>query len=82
MTPDKSLIDIKEFEHSMFRTPDLYFGYKFAQNRNQLGSEEGFQPGKTTSYLEPTNIELHKFYSVEIGKIMKIVWNYLQIQVL
>jgi hypothetical protein len=40
----------------------LYFGYKFAQNRNQLGSDEGFQPGKTISYSEPDNIDLHKFY--------------------
>jgi len=60
----KSLVNIKEFEHSMFRTPELYFGYKFAQNRNQLGSEEGFQPGKTISYSEPANIELHKFYLI------------------
>ena len=62
MTSNVSLVDIEEFEHSMFRTPELYFGYKFAQNRNQLGSEEGFQPGKTISYSEPDNIDLHKFY--------------------
>lgn len=62
------LVDIKEFEHSMFRTPELYFGYKFAQNRNQLGSEEGFQPEKTVSYSEPTNMELHKFYPVGYWK--------------
>ncbi|MCP2506217.1 MAG: redoxin family protein, partial [Nitrosopumilus sp.] len=35
-----SLVSIEEFEHTLFRTPELYFGYKFAQNRNQLGSEE------------------------------------------
>jgi len=64
MPSKESLVDIKEFEHSMFRTPELYFGYKFAQNRNQLGSDEGFQPGKTISYSEPTNIELHKFYPI------------------
>ncbi|MGY5144100.1 MAG: redoxin family protein [Candidatus Nitrosopumilus sp. bin_32a] len=59
-----SLVDVEEFQHSLFRTPELYFGYKFAQNRNQLGSEEGFQPGKTISYLEPENIDLHKFYPI------------------
>jgi thiol-disulfide isomerase/thioredoxin len=59
-----TLVDIEEFQHSVFRTPELYFGYKFAQNRNQLGSEEGFQPGKTISYSEPENIALHKFYPV------------------
>ena len=57
-----SLVDIDAFEHSMFRSPELYFGYKFAQNRNQLGSEEGFQPGKTVTYLESEKVDLHKFY--------------------
>ena len=64
MASANSLVDIEEFEHSMFRTPELYFGYKFAQNRNQLGSEEGFQPGKTISYSEPSSIDLHKFYPI------------------
>ena len=64
MASATSLVDIEEFEHSMFRTPELYFGYKFVQNRNQLGSEEGFQPGRTISYSEPENIDLHKFYPV------------------
>ena len=64
MASADSLVDIDEFEHSMFRTPELYFGYKFAQNRNQLGSEEGFQPGKTISYSEPSSIDLHKFYPI------------------
>jgi thiol-disulfide isomerase/thioredoxin len=64
MDSTSSLVDIEEFQHSMFRTPELYFGYKFAQNRNQLGSEEGFQPGKTISYSEPDSIDLNKFYPV------------------
>jgi thiol-disulfide isomerase/thioredoxin len=59
-----SLVDIEEFEHSVFRTPELYFGYKFAQNRNQLGSQEGFQPGRTVTYSEPSSNELHKFYPI------------------
>ncbi|WP_299292360.1 redoxin family protein [Nitrosopumilus sp.] len=59
-----SLVDIEEFEHSLFRTPELYFGYKFAQNRNQLGSEEGFQPGQIVTYSEPDKINLHNFYPV------------------
>ena len=46
MASAATLVDIDEFEHSMFKTPELYFGYKFAQNRNQLGSEEGFKPEK------------------------------------
>ena len=59
-----SLVEIKEFEHSLFRTPELYFGHYFAQNRNQLGSEEGFQPGKTVTYSEPDKINLHNFYPI------------------
>ena len=58
------LVDIKEFEHSSFRTPELYFGYKFAQGRNQLGSNEGFNQEKIIDYLEPKKIDLHKFYMV------------------
>jgi len=57
-----SLVDIDEFEHSLFRTPELYFGYKFAQNRNQLGSEEGFKLGQTVTYLKSDKTDLHKFY--------------------
>ena len=64
ITPEKSLVDIKEFEHANFRTPELYFGYKFAQGRNQLGSDEGFHPNQITTYSEPKKIELHKFYPV------------------
>ena len=59
-----SLVDIDEFEHSLFRTPELYFGHYFAQNRNQLGSQEGFQPGQTVTYSEPDKIDLHKFYLI------------------
>ena len=60
----KQLVSIEEFEHTLFRTPELYFGYKFAQNRNQLGSDEGFQPEKIVKYNEPNNIELNKFYPI------------------
>ena len=37
----EELVEIDEFQHSSFRTPELYFGYKFAQGRNQLGNDEG-----------------------------------------
>jgi len=62
MASAASLVDIEEFEHTMFRSPELYLGYKFAQNRNQLGSEEGFQPGKIVTYSESDKVDLHKFY--------------------
>ncbi|MFQ5782565.1 MAG: redoxin family protein [Nitrosopumilus sp.] len=61
-TSNASLVDIKAFEHTMFRTPELYFGYKLAENRNQLGSDEGFQPEKIVTYSDPETIDLHKFY--------------------
>ena len=64
ISPAVSLVPLEEFEHTLFRTPELYFGYKFAQNRNQLGSQEGFQPGRTVTYAEPINIELNKFYPI------------------
>ena len=61
---ENKLVTIEEFEHTLFRTPELYFGYKFAQNRNQLGSNEGFQPERIVKYSEPNNIELNKFYPI------------------
>ena len=61
---ENKLVSIEEFEHTLFRTPELYFGYKFAQNRNQLGSEEGFQPEKIVKYSEPSIVELNKFYPI------------------
>jgi len=58
----ESLVDIEEFQHTSFRTPELYFGYKFAQGRNQLGNEEGFNPGKVVTYSIPNNLQQHFFY--------------------
>ena len=60
----ESLVEIEEFEHTSFRTPELYFGYKLAQGRNQLGSTEGFNQNQITNYVEPGNLDLHKFYPV------------------
>jgi thiol-disulfide isomerase/thioredoxin len=64
ITSENKLVDIEEFQHTQFRTPELYFGYKFAQSRNQLGSDEGFQPERIVKYSEPNNIELNKFYPI------------------
>ena len=58
------LVDIEEFEHTSFRTPELYFGHKFMFGRNHLGSGEGFTPGQTVEYAKPASIDLHKFYPV------------------
>lgn len=56
------LVELEEFEHTAFRTPELYFGYYFAQNRNHLGSDEGFRPGQTVTYERPASISQDKFY--------------------
>ena len=64
MASAESLVDIEEFEHTSFRTPELYFGYKLAQGRNQLGSFEGFNPNKIITYSEPNSVQLHNFYPV------------------
>jgi len=64
MASAESLVDIEEFEHTSFRTPELYFGYKLAQGRNQLGSVEGFNQNKITTYSEPVSLDLHKFYII------------------
>ena len=61
---EEQLVVIEEFEHTLFRTPELYFGYKFAQSRNQLGSDEGFQAEKVVKYNEPNKVELNKFYPI------------------
>jgi len=56
------LVDIDEFEHTSFRTPELYFGYKFASGRNQLGNYEGFSPGNEISYSIPDKLDQNYFY--------------------
>ena len=56
------LVDIDAFEHSMFRTPELYFGYQFAIGRNQLGSSEGFSPENVVTFSIPEKLTQHYFY--------------------
>jgi len=56
------LTELNEFEHSTFRTPELYFGYKFASHRNQLGNENGFNPEKIVEYEIPVETKQNYFY--------------------
>ena len=58
------LVDLEEFEHTAFRTPELYFGYYFAQNRNNLGSGEGFRPEQSVTYAAPATTDADKFYMI------------------
>lgn len=60
----KSLVQMDEKDLTGFRTPELYFGYKYANGRNQLGSNEGFVPETIVSYKTPDNLELHRFYPI------------------
>jgi thiol-disulfide isomerase/thioredoxin len=62
------LVEIEEFEHTSYRTPELYFGYKFASGRNQLGNTEGFNPEKDVMYTLPDDLKLHHFYLEGIWK--------------
>ena len=61
-TNNFELTILKEFEHSTFRTPELYFGYKFASGRNNLGNENGFKPEDVVEYNIPLEIKQHYFY--------------------
>lgn len=62
VTVTEGLVQINEFEHSWVKTPELYFGFKFASGRNQLGNTEGFKPNQDVTYTVPTSFNLHNFY--------------------
>ena len=49
----KELVNLNEFTHATFRTPELYFGFNFAEGRNQLGNEEGFSKNQIVTYQLP-----------------------------
>ena len=59
-----ALVDIEEFEHSRYRTPELYFGYELASGRSHLGNPEGFGPGREVAYAPAGGGALrdHMFY--------------------
>ncbi len=62
ITEKQDLTELDEFKHSTFRTPELYFGYNFAQGRNQLGNDEGFSKNQIVDYDIPEKLNLHYFY--------------------
>ncbi len=61
------LVDMDEFKHSQ-NTPELYFGYKFAYGRNNLGNVQGFQPDQTVQYEIPDKTSMNKFYLTGLWK--------------
>lgn len=58
----EQLVDLEEFQHTTFRTPELYFGYKFASGRNQLGNPEGFNPENDVTYTSPASLQQYYLY--------------------
>ena len=64
----KQLVDLNEFTHATFRTPELYFGFNFAEGRNQLGNEEGFSKNRVVTYELPEKFTQHYFYMEGIWK--------------
>jgi len=62
ITIDQSLVNVEAHEFSLVETPELYFGYDFAQGRSYLGNPEGFQPEKTVSYSLPSSLQNDHFY--------------------
>ena len=61
-TSNLELLELDEFKHSTFRTPELYFGYHFASGRNNLGNENGFNPEEVVEYNIPLELKQHYFY--------------------
>ncbi|HMK32242.1 MAG TPA: redoxin family protein, partial [Nitrosopumilaceae archaeon] len=62
VTADQPLVDIQEHQFSNFQTPELYFGYDFAQGRNYLGNSEGFNPDQTVTYSLPDQQNRDHYY--------------------
>ncbi|HET6458053.1 MAG TPA: redoxin family protein [Nitrosopumilaceae archaeon] len=59
---DQALVNIPEHQFSNSQTPELYFGYTFAEGRNHLGNSEGFNPGQTVTYSLPTQQNRDDYY--------------------
>ena len=62
ITADQSLVNLQAHEFSFDQTPELYFGYDFADGRNYFGNSEGFEPEKIVSYTIPSDLQKDHFY--------------------
>lgn len=58
----QQLVDLEEHKFSASQTPELYFGYKFAFGRSQLGNSEGFKPDQIVTYSIPDNLQEDYYY--------------------
>ena len=61
-TADQSLVNLQAHAFSVFQTPELYFGYDFADGRNYFGNSEGFEPEKIVSYTMSSDLQKDHFY--------------------
>jgi hypothetical protein len=62
ITADQGLVNLQEHAFSLYQTPELYFGYDFADGRNYFGNPEGFQPEKIVRYTMPSELQKDHFY--------------------
>ena|SRR5256885_9662298 len=62
ISAEENLVNIKEHQFTNEQTPELYFGYDFAQGRDFIGNSEGFQPEKIVNYSLPSNLQRDHFY--------------------
>ncbi len=62
VTADMPLVNLQEHQFSDQQTPELYFGYQFAQGRNYLGNSQGFQPDQNVTYSLPSQQNRNYYY--------------------
>ena len=62
MNLNQTLVNLESHEFSLQQTPELYFGYAFAEGRSFIGNQQGFQPENIVSYTLPSNLQQDHFY--------------------
>lgn len=62
ITVNNNIVNFEEHQFSITQTPEIYFGYEFAQGREYLGNSEGFQPEKIVRYDIPPSLQNDHFY--------------------
>ncbi len=63
MELETSQPDAESPDFEKIGTPEIYFGYQFAQGRNLLGNAEGFSPEKEVIYTLPPQGEMKENYA-------------------
>ncbi len=55
--------ELEKTEFNKILTPEIYFGYNFAQDRNFLGNKEGLSPNEEVKYNLPSKTEREENYA-------------------